>query len=63
MTPEQMIELGRALENWGEEMAQNGHMLILQGRELQRKGMTPGQWRPLSAAIQAPIPEGPEISE
>lgn len=64
MTPDQMIEIGRALEQAGEQMAQNGHMLIVQGRELQRRSMTTEQWRPLNGvAMRAPIPDGPEISE
>jgi hypothetical protein len=58
VTAEQMQELGRALERAGEQLTADGHMLILQGQQLQRGRIVA---QPVTlAAIAAPLPDGPE---
>jgi hypothetical protein len=60
MTSEQMQELGRALERAGEQLTADGHMLILQGQQLQR-GRIVVRDEP-AAVREAPLPAGPEVT-
>jgi hypothetical protein len=55
-----MQELGRALERAGEQLTADGHMLILQGQQLQRGRIVTQPTAP--AAVEAPLPDGPEVT-